>query len=290
MNRRFLSLVIFALLMSGLVSLIIYRMVAGRVVASSRQPSARLLAASHNLAIGSLVRDEDLKTVDWAGSIPALAVLKKEDAVGRGVVANIYEGEPIVESRLALKGGGAGLAAIIPKGMRAVAVHVNEVVGVAGFVTPGMRVDVLVSANAPGARDTGTQTKTVLQNIGVLSAGQNLQKDAEGKPVTVPVVNLAVTPEQAEILSLASSDTKIQLILRNPLDTEPVKTPGVTLAGLLGKPTAPVAQARARPVAAPKPVAEKPLPPPPPQFKTVEVLTGGKRAEAKFPESPEAKQ
>ncbi len=293
MNKRFLSLIGFAIIMSGLVSLLIYRMVMAKMTASSRGPSARILVASRTLTTGTLIRDEDLKLVDWTGAVPAQTVVKKEDALGRGVVANIYEGEPVVESRLAAKGGGAGLAAIIPKGMRAVAVRVNEVVGVAGFVTPGMRVDVLVSANAPGTRnEVGLQTKTVLQNIEVLSAGPNIQKDAEGKPVTVTVVNLAVTPEQAEVLSLASNDTKIQLILRNPLDTDAVKTPGVNLAGLLGRPAEPKAAPRpALAIKAVKQVAQAappPVPPPPP--KIVEVLHGGKKVEVKFSQSAEAKQ
>ena len=119
------------------------------------------------------------------------------------------------------KGAGGGLASMIPEGMRAVAMRVNEVVGVAGFVTPGMRVDVLISGT-PGATNTsaalGVQTKTMLQNMEVLSAGQDFKKDAEGKPIAVQVVNLLVTPEQAEMLSLASTQTTIQLVLRNPLD------------------------------------------------------------------------
>lgn len=287
MNKRFLSLVIFALLTSGLVSLLIYRMIVVRLTASSQAPTIKVLVAAHNLDIGTLIRYDDLRFVDWAGPMPPQAISKKDDAVGRGVVASIFEGEAVAENRLAPRGGGAGLAAIIPKGMRAVAVHVNEVVGVAGFVTPGLRVDVLVSANAPGRSELGTQTRTVLQNLEVLSAGQNIQKDAEGKPVTVPVVNLAVTPEQAEILSLAGSDTKIQLILRNPLDTDSVKTPGVTLAGLMGV-AAPPPKPAPRPAPARVVVAEKPLPPPP-QATVIEVLTGGKRAEVKFPGTPEAK-
>ena len=151
--------------------------------------------------------------------------------VGRGVITPIFAKEPIIDSRLAPKGAGGGLAAMIPPGMRAVAVRVNEVVGVAGFVVPGMRVDVLISGNTPGGDSSlGTLTKTLLQNIEVLSAGQDFKKDAEGKPVSVQVVNLLVTPEQAEQLSLASNQTTIQLVLRNPLDHEVAKTPGTALA------------------------------------------------------------
>src|SRR5206468_8958279 len=126
-----------------------------------------------------------------------------------------------------------------------------------GFVVSGMRVDVLITGNPPGAvTAAGPKVKTLLQNIQVLSAGQNFQKDSEGKPVQVPVVNLLVTPEQAEILSLASNETRIQLILRNPLDTEPSKTTGVLVAGLFSgdKPAAPVSQASRVPKPAPIPI------------------------------------
>ena len=145
----------------------------------------------------------------------------------------LYRGEPIIESRLAAVGAGGGLAATIPSGMRACAVRVNEVVGVAGFVVPGMRVDVIISGTELGAAASqGPKVKTLLQNIQVLSAGTNIQKDNEGKPVQVPVVNLLVTPEQAEVLSLASNETRIQLVLRNPLDNETAKTPGVVMSSL----------------------------------------------------------
>ena len=110
---------------------------------------------------------------------------------------------------------------MIPPGMRAVPVRVNEVVGVAGFVVPGMRIDVLISGSRPnGDQNLGTITRTLLQNLEVLSAGTDFKKDPEGKPVQVQVVNLLVTPEQAELLSLASAQTQIQLVLRNPLDRD----------------------------------------------------------------------
>jgi pilus assembly protein CpaB len=215
--------------------------------------------------------------------------LKKEDAIGRGVVAGIYEGEPILESRLALRGAGAGLAATIPPGMRAVAVRVNDVVGVAGFVVPGQRVDVLVLGTPPGASastGSGTITKTILQNIQVLSAGQNIQKDAEGKPDTVQVVNLLVTPQQAETLSLVSNDMRIQLVLRNPLDNTEVASSGTAassvFSGTAYKPVSSEPRPRAGRTDAPKPVvvpatAERVFIP-----IMVEVYNGGKKAETQF--------
>src|SRR5260370_3471373 len=233
MNQRLFAVLIFAFVVPAGASLLLYRLIASRVTANAKQPTTQVMVAARTMELGILIRDSDLKLGDWPGRLPKGSVLRKEDVVGRGVMAAIYEGEPVLENRLAPKGAGAGLAATIPAGMRAVAVRVNEVVGVAGFVVPGMRVDILISGTPPGV-PTGTVSKTLLQNIEVLSAGQNFQKDAEGKPVQVAVVNLLVTPEQAEILSLASNETRIQLILRNPLDTETSKTPGIALSSLYG--------------------------------------------------------
>jgi pilus assembly protein CpaB len=212
------------------------------------------------------------------GAPPKGAILKPSDAIGRGVLANIYQGEPIIDTRLAPVGSGGGLAATIPQGMRACAVKVDQVVGVAGFVTPGMRVDVLVSGVPPGVQDPseGTITKTVLQNIAVLSAGTDIQKDAEGKPQQVQVVNLLVTPEDAQVLSLASN-LKIQLVLRNPLDTKIETVNRAATGQLFG---APVKAQRTgvvvRKIAAPR-------------VFTVQVINGTKTSQEKF-SSPEAKQ
>lgn len=284
MNQRLFSVLIFAFVVSAGASLLLYRLIASRVTANAKQPTAQVIVAARNLDLGTLLRESDLKMGDWSGPIPPGASLRKEDVVGRGVMAAIYDGEPIVENRLAPKGAGAGLAATIPAGMRAVAVRVNEVVGVAGFVVPGMRVDILISGNPPGgAANMGMVAKTLLQNIEVLSAGQNFQKDAEGKPVQVQVVNLLVTPEQAEILSLASNETRIQLVLRNPLDTQTAKTTGVamgTLFGAVAKP--PEAPRPPRRIAARvmlPPVIEAPKPAGPVM---VEVINGTKRMESKF--------
>ncbi|MCC6863171.1 MAG: Flp pilus assembly protein CpaB, partial [Bryobacterales bacterium] len=198
MNRRLIGVLVFAFLISAGASFLIYRVITARLASEPKAVTNRLLVAARSLPVGTLLKDLDVKTVDWPMAIPANAVTKQEDAVGRGVITDIYEGEPILESRLAPKGAGAGLAAIIPQGKRAVAIRVNDVTAVAGFVIPGTRVDILILGTPPNAPPTlGTQTKTLLQNMEVLSAGQQIQKDAEGKPVSVPVVNVLVTPEQA---------------------------------------------------------------------------------------------
>jgi pilus assembly protein CpaB len=146
-----------------------------------------------------------------------------------------------------------------------------------------MRVDVLIAGIPPGiATQVGSKVKTLLQNIQVLSAGANIQKDNEGKPVQVQVVNLLVTPEQAEVLSLAS-ETRIQLILRNPLDTQVTKTPGTAMANLFADPNAPVPVKSDRPrVVRPKAPPAEVAKPIAPGFYLVEVLNGSKRTEAKF--------
>ena len=289
MSQRVFTILLIALVISAGASYAVYRLVRTQIGAASGPAAAQILVAARGLEIGTLIKDTDVKAGQWVGPLPTGAILKKEDAVGRGVVAAIYEGEPLLDNRLAAVGAGGGLAATIPPGMRAVAVRVNDIVGVAGFVVSGMRVDVLIAGSPPGSAASGPKVKTLLQNIEVLSAGQNFQKDAEGKPVQVPVVNLLVTPEQAEILSLASNETRIQLILRNPLDTQATNTPGTAMASLFGegKPAAPqVARARVKPA---PPAVVLPATPPPSPF-LIEVLNGPKRTEVKFARRLEEQQ
>lgn len=202
--------------------------------------------------------------------------------MGRGVISDLYQGEPIMDNRLAAPGMGGGLAAAIPQGMRACAVRVDDVVGVSGFVTPGQRVDVLISGVPPGVQNPteGIVSKTLLQDLQVLSAGTDIQKDNEGKAKPVQVVNLLVTPEQAETLSLASNQqVRIQLVLRNPLDTQTAEVPGTAMGNIFGgKITGP---AKVQPAKLVKKAA-------PPVF-SIEVINGSKSTQEKFT-SPEAKQ
>jgi pilus assembly protein CpaB len=241
--------------------------------------------AAHNLPIGTLIHDPDVTESPWVGAIPPGAIQKKEDWLLRGVTTSIYQGEPIIEARLAPKGAGAGLSAIIPSGFRAVAVRVNEIIGVAGFVVPGQRVDVLIAGVPPtGSAASGVLSRTLLQNVEVLSAGHNLDKDPEGKPVSVTVVNLLVTPKDAELLSLASTETKIQLILRNPMDKDTVKTPGTSVASLFSGATYSGAEARpVKPRVVVKPAVVLPVVKQAPPV-VVEVIQGDKRSTVKFSE------
>jgi pilus assembly protein CpaB len=277
MNRRLLNILLIAFVIAAGCSYIVFRLVGNRL-SGTHQTTTHVIAAAQDVKLGAVLRDADLTTLEITGTLPKGAILKKENAIGRGVISNLYLGEPVLESRLAAPGSGGGLAATIPQGMRATAVRVNEVVGVAGFVTPGMRVDVLITGNPPGgATSQGSLVRTLLQNIEVLSAGTDIQRDAEGKPLQVQVVNLLVTPAQAEILSLASNETKIQLVLRNPLDTNLDKPPGTATAQLFSDAILPKAAVPVR-KAAPKPASSVYL---------VEVFNGSKKSETKFPAGEE---
>ncbi len=294
MNKRFLAVLGFAFVVASGASLLLYRLMSNRpATTKAAVTSVKLALATRDLEVGTVLRDEDVRLEDWPGAIPVGASVHTQDLVGRGVLTKIIAKEPILDSRLAPKGAGGGFSAIIPKGMRAVAVPVNEVVGVAGFVVPGMRVDVLISGNPPNDPPAlGTLTKTLLQNIEVLSAGQDFKKDAEGKPVMVQVVNLLVTPDQAEQLSLASHQTTIQLVLRNPLDRDVAKTSGAALANLFTGGKIALRPAEPRRVA-PKPVVVAQAPPPPPVKKetpfVMEIISGNRKAETKFEGSGEGK-
>ncbi|HTB97237.1 MAG TPA: Flp pilus assembly protein CpaB [Terracidiphilus sp.] len=276
MNRRLLIILLSAFVIAAGSTYLVWRMVGTRISASKPQPSARLVAAARDIKIGTILAPADLTTVAIVGTAPQGAITDPKNAIGRGVIANIYSGEAIVDNRLAPMGSGGGLAATIKEGMRACAVRVDEVVGVAGFVTPGMRVDVLVSGVPPGQQGVNqqTETRTILQNIEVLSAGTDIQKDAEGKPQQVQVVNLLVTPEEAQVLSLASSQMHIQLVLRNPLDTKVVPVEETAMANLFNGPKPPEQKPKSTGVKKPKPAAQQPF--------TITVINGSQKTEEKF--------
>jgi pilus assembly protein CpaB len=289
-----MTILLVAFVVAAGASYVVWRLVSTKV-GGAPATTTQVIVARRNLELGTMIKDTDLGSAAWAGPVPKGIATRKEDVVNRGVISELYEGEPIADSRLAKPGAGGGLAATIPPGKRAIAVKVDQVVGLAGFVLPGMSVDVLITGNPPGAPATeGARTKTILQNVGVLSAGPNIQKDAEGKPVQVTVVNLLVTPEQAEVLSLASTESKIQLVLRNPLDSEESKTTGRSMSGLFSE-QKPLAAANSNPqprrvavVKPPEPGQPVVAPPPPPYV--IEVINGARKEQTKFEKSGEAKQ
>ena len=297
MNKRFAAVLMFAFVVAAAGGLVTYRSLMSRPQpAKAAAPPVQIVVAAKDLEAGTVLKEGDIQLSDWAGPGPVGATNKLEDLKGRGVTTPIYAKEPVIDSRLAPKGAGGGLAAMIPHGMRAFAVSVNEIVGVAGFVTAGSHVDLLISGNGPGANPAlGTQAKTLIQNLEVLSAGQDIKKDPEGKPVPVQVVNVLVTPEQAEVLSLASSQTSIRMTLRNPLDHDIAKTPGTAMkfvwqgsGNLKSAPDTDDAAVAPRPRMAPKEVAALPPPPKKPAPFVMEILSGATRTETKF-DKPEGK-
>ena len=236
-------------------------------------PTKRVVVANADLSLGRALRKEDMVAIEWpSSSVPEGAFDDPASIVDRGLIVSVVRHEPILSAKLASKEAGSGLPPIIPPGKRAVSVRVNEVIGVAGYVLPGTHVDVLATAN-PGTRSEDITTKVVLSNVEVLAAGTRLEQDTpDGKPMQVTVVTLLVTPDESERLTLAGTEGKIQLALRNPLDTGSPVTSGIRPGMLLGlvQPRVPVVR-RAVPAGSPAPL---PVPPP-----TIEMIKGDKRAQ-----------
>jgi pilus assembly protein CpaB len=246
---------------------------AGQAGAVATQP---VVVAAADLQIGAELRREDLKVIDWPASAAPQGVFTTfDEVIGRGLVLPLIENEPVLPMKLAPKEAGAGLPPVIPQGLRALSVRVNEVIGVAGYVLPGTRVDVLATLNPTEVR-TDVMSKVVLNNVQVLAAGTKIEQGADGgKPTPVTVVTLLVNPLEAERLTLASTEGKIQLALRNPLDQETPATTGIKPAALLGS-AMPVRQPATRSARA----ASVPPPPPPsngPDLPSVEIIRGDKR-------------
>jgi pilus assembly protein CpaB len=231
-----------------------------------------VVVAANDLEVGAEIAREDVKVVQWpATAMPPNAIGNPNDVIGRGLVLSVTQNEPFLPLKLASKEAGSGLPPAIPPGLRAVSVRVNEVIGVAGYVLPGTFVDVLVTLN-PAQQQQAVTSKVILTNVQVLAAGTRIDRETDkNKPVAVTVVTLLVDPVQSERLTLASTEGKIQLALRNPMDKETPVTPGVRPAVLLGsqsstpKPTGHVASA-------------KPAAPSLPEAPTVEIIRGDKRA------------
>ncbi|HXW05331.1 MAG TPA: Flp pilus assembly protein CpaB [Vicinamibacterales bacterium] len=284
-SKRTAVVVGVAVLLAAIASLGIYRIVSRLPVQAAELPTIDVVVAQYDLKLGTRVTADHVRVVKWPADtkVPG-SFAKVEDIVNRGVINPIAENEPVTEAKLAALEAGAGLPPSIPPGMRAVSVKVNEVVGVAGFVVPGTRVDVMVTlTNRQQNQDS--ITRVVVSNAQVLTAGTRYdqEKAKEGTPIPSTVVTLLVTPEDGERIALAASEGQIMLALRNPLDTDPTQTTGVRTAGLFGQPAAPAAKPKpvrsgpARPATEQKIV--QPAPPPQPAPYTVEAVRGGKRTE-----------
>lgn len=274
MNRtRLLMIGVLALGIGFLASMSVYK----NLQKSPSDPLVEVMVAANDLQVGSKVEEHDVKIIHIpSADLPPGAPRRRSEVIGHGVIVPISKGEFFLPNRLAEENAGSGLPSLIPPGMRAVPVRVNDLVSVAGFVTPGTRVDVLLTGTPNGGDQ---ETTTVLQNVTVLAAGHTLERNSNGEAQNTAVITLLVTPDDAQRLTLATSQGRIQLTLRNPLDTKQDDVAASSSRGLFkgGVVVQPV-RAPVHRVVAPKAPAQQP------QGVSVEVYQGDKRQEVKFPD------
>ena len=284
MNRRNRTFIVvgIAVVTATLATWIVYRQLRKMPARHTEAAHLQVVVATRPLAIGAAVGPEDVKLVGWPAESPLRGTHSSPDAViGRGLIVAVAENEPITDARLAPREAGAGLPPAIDRGMRAISVKVNEVVGVAGFVTPGTRVDVALTVR----HGHDVVSRLLVTNVQVLAAGtRDDQATArDGKHIPSTVVTLMVTPIQAERIALASLEGQMTLLLRNPLDVDEPDTPGVRLAGLVRDGDAPAAVSAPAPERGPeRPLTDAPrsrLASVTPPVYAVESIAGGKRTQ-----------
>lgn len=247
----------------------------------NNERSVQVVVAANEIQVGSKLADRDVRLATFpVSSVPPGAYSRKSQVIGRGAVLPMSQGDFILPSKLAAEEAGAGLPSMIPTGMRAVSVRVNDVVSVAGFVQPGTRVDVLSTGNQGSGSER--QTTTVLENVAVIAVGRSLlDRNGASDTQNAGVITLLVSPDDAQKLTLASQEGRIQLALRNPLDTKKGGT-GATRASSLypGQASHPAEESK------PKvhKVVTKAAPAAPPAPYQVEMIRGSKRDETKFPD------
>jgi pilus assembly protein CpaB len=282
MNRqtRTLVVVLVAVATASIASFAVYKAITHIPVRRVEIATRHAVVASAAMPMGTRLTSDSVKVVDWPERTPLNDGFDTIDAVvDRGLVAPVGENEPITESKLAPKEAGAGLPPAISPGMRAMSIKVNEVIGVAGFVVPGTRVDVLVTLQHRDKDDS--MARVVVENVQVLTAGTRYDQDnakKEGKPIPSTVVTLMVMPEDSERIALAQTEGQLMLSLRNPLDTKSADTHGVRTSSLFGAPPPPPAPAvrvvTQKPAVVPIVAAA-----PAPRLYTVETIRAAKRVD-----------
>jgi pilus assembly protein CpaB len=237
-------------------------------------PTTKVVVAATDMGMGDEIEKSDVRIIEWPkNAVPQNVISNPDEVVGRSLLMPVIQNEPFLPMKLASKEGGAGLGVAIPPGLRAVSLRVNEVIGVAGYVVPGTRVDVLATVS-PTQDQRDMTSKVILTDVQVLAAGTKIEQDVESKePIPVNVVTLLVNPDEAERLTLAASEGKIQLALRNPLDKGTPTTRGVKPSGLLGNPP-PIRSVSTRTAQGSSAQSAAAAP----QAPTVEIIRGDKRA------------
>jgi pilus assembly protein CpaB len=274
-RKRIVLVLVLAVLSGAIAGFAALRLLQERPVSLMASEAPRIsvpfVVAVQDLEVGHMITEEDVTILEWPSlDLPDGYLGSPPEAIGRGVITPIKANEAILDTKLADPAGGGGLPVAIPDGMRAMSVAVDEVVGVAGFVLPGTRVDVLVTMAGSGNREP--MTRIILQNMQVVTAGQTMTRDANGDPVLVSVVTLLASPEDAERLALASTQGRIQMALRNTLDLADEETPGIRTSNLLTGRTAPARPAQRVPRVQPQSSREI----------VVETYRGGQRALVTF--------
>jgi pilus assembly protein CpaB len=280
-NTRTLIVVLIAVGVAALASFGVLRAIQNMPVREVEVRSLHHVVATRSLEMGQLITKDDVKLVAWPASDPVVnGFTAIEDVLNRGLIDGVVANEPLTEGKLASLEAGGGLPPTITAGMRALSVKVNEVIGVAGYVVPGTRVDVIVTLSNRGMQND-SMTRVVVSDVEVLTAGTRMDqaKSRDGQAIAASVVTLLVTPEDAEKIALAANEGSIMLTLRNPLDRAPTQTMGVKTAALLGEPSPPpvvtTGGTTRRVVRKPVPVAA----PEPEKPKMVETIRGGKKTE-----------
>ncbi len=281
MNRRIALVVVCAGVLGLVASFFAYRMIS-QMAAVPGEATEPVVVAAVNMSLADTVTSQHVKVVPWPkNSVPQGAVRTVAAAEGRVVRGSIVAGEPLLEAKLAaqLAGKGGMMPMLVPDGQRGITIKVDEAVRESGFVLPNSRVDVLVSTARPGSQER--IAKVILQDVLILAAGQSVET-RENKPVTVTTVTLALTPEQTERLTLAQTEGRLALAVRNLQDNKVVSTTGATMGSVLSGSAAPRVEAQAVAPAAPARVAAAPLPAPRLQTATISVIRGSRMSEHRF--------
>jgi pilus assembly protein CpaB len=270
--------------------------------ASSRIVMARVVVAAQDVPEGRVLDRIALTTSEWpAQTVPAGAFTSVDSVAGRVTRVPVFKGEPFVPGRLAPAGTGGGLEVKISPGKRAMSVKINDVAGISGLIQPNSRVDVLVNIRDDRSAKELQVAKLFMENMRVLSVGQQVTRGDDGKPINATTATLEVTPDEAERLAIAMGQGSIALVLRGYGDPDSIKTRGATStdvlaqlrdgrvvqtdpnSGATGRRRAPTAAASPAPAPAPPPPA--PVVPAAPKLAdslTVQVYRGGKMSQDKF--------
>ena len=270
---------------------------AARWIGQMAENTTKIVVAARDVDPGTVLGEGSLQVIAWpSGSVPAGAIKDLKKTQGRVASTLIFTGEPILEAKLAREGASGGLASVLGEGKRAITIQANEIVGVAGYIRPGSRVDIMVNTHDNKDRSL---SKIVLENILVLATAQDDKRD-QTKPKVVSAVTLEVDPRQAEKIDLARHIGTLSMVLRNSLDNAAVMTTGATREDLMGpaeiasSSPAPAASSAA-PVAASAPPKPKAKPAPKkasvaaspavtvaPATESVEIIRGVQKANSNF--------